>query len=173
MSTFAQLALFAAQDLEGIVLQGLVDFGLALKRSVAFRRVPRLSETFRNFPFRSVSFRPDASGFRSCPGRSGRLRRRDPALRCCFKSMLCPFCSLCSRSSRRKTGNALVAKDLRMSGRLRNVPVLSETFRNFPFRSETFRNFPFRSALFRAVPGCYVGVRALPAAWAINASGSR
>jgi len=114
-------------------------------RCETFHFVPKLSETFRFVPFCSARFR-------SCPGRSGRLRSRDQALRRCFKSMLCPFCSLRSRSlsgvasakpdSRLKTGNALCCKDLRISGRARNVPILSETFRNFPFRSVSFRPVP-------------------------------
>ena len=102
-----------------------------LRISVRLRNVPFLSGTFRFVPFRSVLVR-------SCPGRSGCLRSRDPALRCCFKSMLCPLCSLCSRSSRLKTGNALCDKELRVLGPLRNVPELSVSFRNFPFLSAPF-----------------------------------
>ena len=120
-----------------------------LRRS---RNVPIRSRTFRNFPFRSVSFRSFrlcSAGLRCCPARSGRLRSRDSASRRRFKSMLCPSCSLRSRSSRPRTGNALCCKDLRISGRSRNVPFRSETFRNFPFLSVSFRSVPPGSGGFR------------------------
>ena len=67
-SSFAE---FAAQNRKGIVGQRLTDFEAARNRC----------ETFRFFPKLSVSFRPDASGFRAVPEGSGacrwvRVRRR-------------------------------------------------------------------------------------------------
>ena len=56
-----------------------------------------------------------------------------------------PEGSRCSGNSRLGIRKTLTRRDLRISGRSRNVPFLSGTFRNFPFRSVSFRLVP-RSA---------------------------
>ncbi len=134
--------------------QGLTDFGAVGKRSVSFR----------NFPFRSVLFRPFPcgsertpyclvpgawcrAGSAECGVRSAEGPDRNPFP--LFVRVACPA----KPDSRRKTRKALTRKDLRVSGPLRNFPFRSETFRFVPFRSEVFRFFPFCSVWFRVVPG--------------------
>jgi hypothetical protein len=142
--------------------QGVTGFGVVAKRSVSFRNFPKLSVSFRWVPGAS---------------KARRVGGAVPAGPCCPKR---------GRNTAPTglwhphfQGNALAARELRVSGALRNVPIRSETFRNFPFRSGVFRNFPFRSvpmhrdsARFRLVPdGCsrrpesFVGAGRGPVQW--------
>ena len=76
-----------------------------------------------------------------------------PGAECLPSSLLRVACCLSSsRSLRLRTGKALWDKDLRVSGPLRNVPLLSGTFQNFPKLSGSFREFPFWGGRFRVEP---------------------
>jgi len=155
-SSFAWLA---AQNLEGMDTQGLTDFGAVAERSV----------WFRNFPFRSVSFRSVPSGSERTP------YCLVPGAWCLFRSRcLSGVAGSCEagscEASAKQDGEAgrrsrirevrgskqemhCAARTYRFRGgceTFRFVPELSETFRFVPFRSVSFRPDP---SGFRTIPG--------------------
>ncbi len=136
-SSFAWLA---AQNRKCIVGQGLTESGAVGKRC----------GVFRNFPFRSVSFRsvpPYFGWFRTDPLLPGAECLPSPhclvpGARCLFRSR--GLSGVAGFAAKNKEG--IVPQGLTDLG---EVAKLSVSFRFFPKLSETFRFVPFRSGVFR------------------------
>ena len=123
----------------------LMPKGLGISRRSP--NVPFLSGTFRNFPFRSVSFRlfPRIGGGGTVPaGPCCSKRGRNTAPRGLWHPQV--------QVARCETGNALMGKGLRISGRLRNFPKLSVSFRSAGPLSAAFRSVCDLSGPFAARP---------------------
>jgi len=82
-------------------------------------------------------------------------------------------CQLSIVNWARFAGEPLTPKDLRIPGRLGNVPIRSKTFRNFPFRSVSFRFFPSRCIGIPSGSGSFRTDFLLPGACSAGGVGGR
>ena len=140
------LAKLAAQNRKCIVPQGLTDFEPVAERSDSFRNFPELSETFRFVPFCSGWFRTDFL----LPGAECLPSSLLPVA-CCLVPI--KFAKLVRRSRFLRSRIRGSKQEMHCATRTYGFRARCGTFRFVPQLSETFRFVPFRSVLFRPVPG--------------------